>query len=115
MTAMSPADAASPAAATTVVRITTRVLAGGRVEVTAPQLHEGDAVEVSVTPVAARHPSSSDNRGHAPPKTAVEAARQRSELPLLEFLAALPPGPRSAATWDEVEERFQRERDSWER
>jgi hypothetical protein len=34
---------------------------------------------------------------------------------VLEFLDALPPGPRSAPTWDEIERRFQEERDAWDR
>ena len=42
-----------------------------------------------------------------------------SEFPprrsVLEFLDALPPGPRSAPTWDEIERRFQEERDAWDR
>ncbi len=42
-----------------------------------------------------------------------------SELPpsrsVLEFLDALPPGPRSAPTWDEIERRFQEERAAWDR
>ena len=42
-----------------------------------------------------------------------------SEMPplrsVLEFLDALPPGPRSAPTWDEIERRFQEERNAWDR
>jgi len=34
---------------------------------------------------------------------------------VLEFLDSLPSGPRSAPTWDEVERRFQEERDAWDR
>jgi hypothetical protein len=41
-----------------------------------------------------------------------EALPRRS---VLEFLDALPPGPRSAPTWDEIERQFREERDEWER
>jgi hypothetical protein len=34
---------------------------------------------------------------------------------VLEFLDALPPGPRSAPSWDEIERQFQEERDAWDR
>jgi hypothetical protein len=34
---------------------------------------------------------------------------------VLEFLDALPPGPRSAPTWDEIERQFREERDAWDR
>ena len=34
---------------------------------------------------------------------------------VLELLDALPPGPRSAPTWDEIERQFQEERDAWDR
>jgi hypothetical protein len=33
----------------------------------------------------------------------------------LEFLEALPPGPRSYPTWEEIERRIQEERDAWDR
>ena len=74
---------------------TATVLHGNRVEVTAPELREGDSVEVIVV---------------LPEKTAASPPRS-----MLEFVQSLPPGPRSAATWNELEERFQEERDSWER
>lgn len=34
---------------------------------------------------------------------------------VLEVLDSLPPGPRSASTWDEIERQFQEERRSWDR
>ena len=76
------------------LHVTTRVLPGNKIEITAPELVEGQAVEVFlVLPRAAGAPRRS----------------------LLEFIESLPPGPRSAPTWEEFERQFQEERDSWDR
>jgi hypothetical protein len=74
---------------------TTRVLPGNRIELSSPQLQEGQTVDVYVFP---QH------------KTLTK--RKQS---LMDFIKSLPPGPRSAKTWEEVERNFQEERDSWER
>jgi len=63
-------------------------------EITAPELQEGQDVDVFLVP--------------RPPMTS-------SRPNVLEFLDSLPPGPRSAPTWDEVERQFQEERDTWGR
>jgi hypothetical protein len=76
------------------LHITARVQPGSKIEITAPGLIEGQEVDVFLIP---RAPA---------------AAPLRS---VLEFLDALPPGPRSAPTWDEIERRFQEERDAWDR
>lgn len=76
------------------LHVTTRVLPGGRVEVVAPQLREGEEVEVTI---------------------ALPEQRAPGDPGLLEFLNSLPSGPRSAATWEEVERQFREERDAWER
>ncbi len=81
------------------LRVTTRVLPGNRVEIVAPELTEGDAVEVFVV------------MPEAPPQSEPNAPRQS----LMEFLQSLPPGPRSAATWEEIERSLQEDRDSWDR
>jgi len=62
------------------------------------ELADGTAVRVAVTPV------------QGPP---AEATTNRPSV--VEFLASLPPGPRSYATWEEFEKSFQQERDAWER
>jgi len=76
------------------LHISTRVLPGGKIEIDAPGLVEGQAVEVIVVV-----PSSADPLGK----------------PALDLIASLPPGPRSCPTWEEFERAFQEERDSWDR
>jgi hypothetical protein len=78
----------------TALHITARVQSGNKIEISAPELHEGQDVDVFLIP----RPS------ETPPRPSV-----------LEFLDSLPPGPRSAPTRDEVERRFQEERDAWDR
>jgi hypothetical protein len=78
------------------LHVTTRVLPGHRIEITAPELVEGEPVEVFVVV-----------------KPPVEAPAKR--MSMLEFIETLPPGPRSAATWEEFERQFQEERDAWDR
>jgi hypothetical protein len=78
----------------TAFRIQTTILPGHRIEIAAPELPEGQPVEVVVlVPAPATPPGPS----------------------LLEFLDSLPPGPRSFPTWEEMERHFQEERDAWER
>lgn len=74
---------------------TAQVLPGGRIEITAPGLSEGQTVDVVVVP----RPESSEPRSAS----------------LLELFASFPPGPRSAATWEEFERQFQEERNAWDR
>lgn len=78
----------------TAVRVTAEVLAGHRIEISVPELREGQQVDIIVIP------------------------RQMDLMTgptLLEFLDQMPPGPRSAQTWEDVEQLFQEERDSWDR
>lgn len=70
------------------------VLSGGRIEITAPEFREGEAVDVFLV-------------GSQP------ASRPRRHM--VDLMASFPSGPRSGKTWDEIEERLQTERDSWER
>lgn len=79
---------------TTTLRVVTTVQPGNRIEITAPELPVGDTVEVTVTVLT---PPARDAKG------------------ILDFLDSLPPGPRSAPTWEEVDRRFQEDRDSWDR
>ncbi len=65
-----------------VIRQTVQVLTGHRLEILVPELVDGDWVEVVVS-------SSS--------------APAQSATSLLEFIDALPPGPRAASDWNEYE------------
>jgi hypothetical protein len=76
------------------LRLRATVQPGHRLEVVAPELPEGETVEV----VVQFSPAGAPARGG-----------------VLDFLDALPPGPRSATTWEEVERQFQQERDAWDR
>jgi hypothetical protein len=76
------------------LHITARVQSGNKIEISAQGLREGQDVDVYLVP--------------RPPEPA-------SRPSVLEFLDSLPAGPRSAPTWDEVERRFQQERDVWDR
>jgi hypothetical protein len=78
----------------TALHTTARVQPGNRIEITAPELKEGQDVDVFVI----AHLSNSQ------PKPSI-----------LELLDSFPPGPRSAPNWDEIERRFQEERDAWDR
>ncbi len=89
---MSPASEAFQAA----FHLTARVQSGNRIEITAPDLREGQEVEDFLIPRV---------------RTATPAPRPTA----IEFLDALPPGPRSAETWDEIDRQFQEGRDSWDR
>ena len=78
------------------LRLTARVQAGHKLEINSPELPEGEEVDVFVV---------------LPAKTAPDV-RQES---LIGFLDSLPPGPRSADTWEELERTLQQDRDSWDR
>jgi hypothetical protein len=75
------------------IQVQTTVLPGPRVEITNPNLPVGEQVEVVI----------------------VLPERPRSGIGVLDFLDALPQGPRSAATWEQIEQNLQAERDSWDR
>jgi hypothetical protein len=76
------------------LRLETTVLAGHRLEISAPEFPEGTRVEVIVVFPAKPEPQF----GSA-----------------LEFLESLPPGPRAFKTWEAYEQHLQEERDAWER
>jgi hypothetical protein len=71
-----------------------RVLPGHRVEVVAPELAEGDLVDVVLLP-----------------RTTGAISAQSA----VAFLDALPDGPRAFATWEDYEQHLQQEKDAWER
>jgi len=76
-----------------VIRQTVQVLTGHRLEIVAPELIDGDWVEVVVR-------SSS--------------APARSTTSLLDFIDSLPPGPRAVADWNEYQAQFRQDRESWD-
>ena len=83
------------------LRKTTRVLPGGLVTISDPQLKEGQTVEVIVL---AQPATSSSEQG----KTA-------GAVSVLDFLDSLPKFEQPPGYWEEREREFQRERDSWDR
>jgi hypothetical protein len=82
------------------LKLRATVLAGHRVEFTAPELPEGAEVEISVVLPAVRGPMPAS----APPAGGVA-----------DYLASLPPISRSVEEWAAVERQFREERDSWDR
>ena len=87
----------------TALRVTTRVLPGHRVEIVAPELPDGEAVDVFVVMpnTAAVLPAAEPENG------------QRGSI--WQLIQSLPPGPRSASTWEEIERNLQEDRNSWDR
>jgi hypothetical protein len=78
----------------TALHTTARVQARNKIEITSSELAEGQDVDVFLIPRPSATPA------------------HRS---VLEFLDSLPPGPRTAPTWDQFERQFQEERDAWDR
>ena len=76
------------------LHVRTEVLPGHRVEITAPELKEGESVDVFLV--------------------IAQPADERKRS-IAEFLASLPPGPRLFKTAEEVDKYLQEERNSWER
>ena len=74
---------------------TAQVLPGGRIEIASEGLVEGQTVDIVVVP--------------RPPSTGTQPQS------LQELFDSFPPGPRSAATWEELDRHFQEERNSWDR
>jgi hypothetical protein len=77
------------------LHIQTTVLPGSRIEITAPELTEGEPVEVFLVLPG--------NGQHQPKKS------------MLEFLDSLPPGPRLFKSAAEVDRYLEEERNSWDR
>jgi hypothetical protein len=77
----------------TTLRLTTRVLPGNRIEITAPELREGEAIDVLL----------------------LLSPDSPSEGSVIDFLDALPEGPRRAQSWSEIDAAFEAERDAWDR
>jgi hypothetical protein len=77
------------------LRLKTRVLPGGRIEVTAPELPENADVELIVM-------------------FSEETEAPREFKDVLEFLDSLTPVQRTPEEWAQVEREFQQERNSWD-
>ncbi|MFN0021906.1 MAG: hypothetical protein ACKVP0_26970 [Pirellulaceae bacterium] len=75
--------------------ITTTVLPGQRIEVAVPAFDVGQTVAVTVVPSP--------------------EPQKNGKFDLVGFFDALPPGPRTFPTWEDYEQHFQSERDSWDR
>ena len=75
--------------------ITTTFLPGQRIEVAVPAFHVGQTVAVTVVPSP--------------------EVPNKGKFDLVAFFDSLPPGPRTFSTWEEYEQHFQSERDSWDR
>ncbi len=84
----------------TTLRVTTRVQPGHRIEIEAPELAEGEEVTVTVTSPGALAPGD--------PQAPARGS-------LWQLIRDLPPGPRSAPRWEEIERELQEDRDSWDR
>ncbi len=75
-------------------RQTVPVLTWHRLLIVAPELMDGDWVDVVVS------------------STSTTA---QSATGLLEFIDSLPPGPRAASDWNEFEPQLREDRESWDR
>jgi hypothetical protein len=82
----------------TAIHIKTRVLTGGRIEITAPELQEGQEADVIITVQSHHLPD--------------EASRD-AKVHVLDIVATLPPR-RNFQTAEEVERYIREERDSWD-
>ena len=78
----------------TSVKQSVRVLPGHRIEIIAPELAEGEMVDVVVLP------------------RPVAVQTGKSAITLIDSLAS---GPRAFATWEDYEQHLRREKDAWER
>lgn len=78
----------------TAIRLTTRVLSGKRVEFTAPELNEGEEVELIILKTEPEH---------APPQFASA----------WEYLQSFEPQMHTPEEWAEIERQFQGERNAW--
>ena len=78
------------------VRMTTTVLPGHKIEITAPELPVGRTVEVTVT-VPAPTPPAAEGKG------------------ILDFINSIKLKPKTPEEWEQFERDFQEERNSWDR
>ena len=74
-------------------RMTALVGPGHRIELVAPELSEGERVEVFVVP----------------------QSRETGPGSFLDLIDSFPAGPRSASSWEELQSNLQADRDAWNR
>ena len=79
------------------LKLTTKVLPGKRVEVTAPELIDGEDIEIIIL-------KAGNGAVAEPPRQFKDAA---------EFLDSLTPVERTPEEWAEIEREFYEERNSW--
>jgi hypothetical protein len=76
------------------IQITTKVLPGGRIEVTDPKLKDGAMVTVTIDGIdMVLHPASAS---------------------LQEYVRSLPKIERTPEEWEEIDRQFRAERDAWD-
>jgi hypothetical protein len=86
------------------LKLTTRVLPGKRIEFVAPELHEGDEVDVIlVLPEPIALPE------------ADEQTASRRYVPMVELVETIPSGPRLFESWADYDRFLQEEKDAWDR
>ena len=78
------------------LRLKTRTLAGKRLDVTIPELEEGEEVEIIVLRSESQIPSSTDF------------------TTFHEFLHTVASGPHPFQTWEEYERALKQEKEAWE-
>ncbi|HVA50548.1 MAG TPA: hypothetical protein VNH11_29655 [Pirellulales bacterium] len=78
----------------TALHVRATVQVGNKIEIASDQLREGDRVDVFLVVSETANPSAPS---------------------LVDFLDSLPSGPRSYPTWEEAEQGFQDDRNSWDR
>lgn len=79
------------------LKLKTRVLPGRRIEVTAPELSEGEDVELIVL------------------RPEPVAGRPVDYIPALDYLDSLPPSELTMEDWEQIERDLQEEKAAWER
>ena len=81
------------------IKLATRVLAGKRIEFTAPELTEGEEVEIFVA---------------LPERLVPAPAREDETQGVWDFIQSLTPVQRTPEEWAQAEREFHEERDSWD-
>jgi hypothetical protein len=82
----------------TAIRMKTRVLSDKRIEITVPELKEGDDVELFII---------------LPESPAPDAPRKFKDV--IEFIDSLPGRNRTSEEWAALERGLQEEKEAWER
>ncbi len=81
---------------TSPIQMVTRVLPGNRLEISSPELREGESVEVTIRPVTS-------------------GAQSKPTVGILDLLESFTPSHRTPEEWEEFDRQFRAERDAWDR